>query len=193
MTQRNLLEVDWSKIPAPSDDGGAAHLKGMSVPPVSLLATNDTSVKLSALRGRTVVFAYPRTGEPGKIALVDDWDMIPGARGCTPQTCAFRDLFAELKAAGAAQVYGLSTQSNDYQTEMASRLHLPFPVLSDEKLEMTSALKLPTMEVAGLTLIKRLALIIDDARITHVFYPVFPPDRNAGDVLDWLKANPAKA
>ena len=193
MTQRNLLEVDWSKIPAPSDDGGAAHLKGMSVPPVSLLATNDTSVKLAALRGRTVVFAYPRTGEPGKIALVDDWDMIPGARGCTPQTCAFRDLFAELKAAGAAQVYGLSTQSNDYQTEMASRLHLPFPVLSDEKLEMTSALKLPTMEVAGLTLIKRLALIIDDARITHVFYPVFPPDRNAGDVLDWLKANPAKA
>ncbi|MBR0717488.1 peroxiredoxin [Bradyrhizobium liaoningense] len=193
MIQRNLLEVDWSKIPAPSDDGGAAHLKGMTVPPVSLLATDDTSVKLSALRGRTVVFAYPRTGEPGKIALVDDWDMIPGARGCTPQTCAFRDLFAELKAAGAAYVYGLSTQSNEYQTEMASRLHLPFPVLSDEKLEMTRALKLPTMEVAGLTLIKRLALIIDDACITHVFYPVFPPDRNAGDVLDWLKANPAKS
>ncbi|MBR0829560.1 peroxiredoxin [Bradyrhizobium manausense] len=193
MTQRNLLEVDWSKIPAPSDDGGAAHLKDMTVPPVSLLATNDTSVKLSVLRGRTVVFAYPRTGEPGKIALVDDWDMIPGARGCTPQTCAFRDLFAELKAAGAAHVYGLSSQSNEYQTEMASRLHLPFPVLSDEKLEMTRALKLPTMEVAGLTLIKRLALIVDDARITHVFYPVFPPDRNAGDVLDWLKANPAKA
>jgi peroxiredoxin (alkyl hydroperoxide reductase subunit C) len=189
---KNLLEVDWSKIPAPTDDGGAAHLKGMTLPPVNLLATNDTSVKLAALRGRTVVFAYPRTGEPGKISLVDDWDMIPGARGCTPQTCAFRDLFAELKAAGAAQVYGLSTQSNEYQTEMASRLHLPFPVLSDEKLEMTRALKLPTMEVAGLTLIKRLALIIDDARITHVFYPVFPPDRNAGDVLDWLKANPAK-
>ena len=142
------------------------------------------------MRGRTVVFAYPRTGEPGKIALVDDWDMIPGARGCTPQTCAFRDLFAELKAAGAAHVFGLSTQSNAYQTEMASRLHLPFPVLSDEKLALTRALKLPTMEVAGLTLIKRLALIIDDACITHVFYPVFPPDRNAGDVLDWLKANP---
>jgi peroxiredoxin (alkyl hydroperoxide reductase subunit C) len=192
MNQRNLLDVDWSKIPAPSDDGGAAHLKGMMVPPVSLLATDDTSVALSSLRGRTVVFAYPRTGEPGKIALVDDWDMIPGARGCTPQTCAFRDLFAELKAAGAAQVFGLSTQSNHYQTEMASRLHLPFPVLSDEKLELTHALKLPTMGVAGLTLIKRLALIIDDARITHVFYPVFPPDRNAGDVLDWLKANPAK-
>jgi peroxiredoxin len=192
MTQRNLLEVDWARIPAPADDGGAAHLKGMTLPPVSLLATADTPVALSALRGRTVVFAYPRTGEPGKIALVDDWDMIPGARGCTPQTCAFRDLFAELKAAGAAQVFGLSTQSNAYQTEMASRLHLPFPVLSDEKLVLTRALNLPTMEVAGLRLIKRLALIVDDARITHVFYPVFPPDRNAGDVLDWLKANPAK-
>jgi peroxiredoxin (alkyl hydroperoxide reductase subunit C) len=193
MTQKNLLEVDWSLIPAPSDDGGAAHLKGMTLPAISLLATDDTSVTLSALSGRTVVFAFPRTGEPGKISLVDDWDMIPGARGCTPQTCAFRDLFAELKGAGAAQVFGLSTQSNAYQTEMASRLHLPFPVLSDEKLALTRALKLPTMEVAGLTLIKRLALIVDDAEITQVFYPVFPPDRNAGDVLDWLKANPAKA
>jgi peroxiredoxin len=116
--------------------------------------------------------------------------MIPGARGCTPQTCAFRYLFAELKAAGARHVFGLSTQSNEYQTEMASRLHLPFPVLSDEKLALTQALDLPTMDVAGLTLIKRMALIIDDARITHVFYPVFPPDRNAGDVLAWLKQNP---
>ena len=193
MNQRNLLEVDWSKIPAPVDDGGAAHLVGMTIPPVSLRATDDTMVTLSALSGRSVVFGYPRTGEPGKIALVDDWDMIPGARGCTPQTCAFRDLFAELKAAGASHVFGLSTQDNAYQTEMASRLHLPFPVLSDEKLERTSALRLPTMDAAGLTLIKRLTLIIDDARITHVFYPVFPPDRNASDVLDWLKANPAKS
>ena len=192
MVQRNLLEVDWSQIPAPSDDGAAAHLEGMTLPAISLLATDDTSVTLSSLSGRIVVFAYPRTGEPGKIALVDDWDMIPGARGCTPQTCAFRDLFAELKAAGASHVFGLSTQSNAYQTEMASRLHLPFPVLSDEKLALTRALKLPTMEVAGLTLIKRLTLVVDDARITHVFYPVFPPDRNASDVLDWLKANPAK-
>jgi peroxiredoxin (alkyl hydroperoxide reductase subunit C) len=138
-----------------------------------------------------VVFAYPRTGEPGKIALVDDWDMIPGARGCTPQTCAFRDLFAELKAAGAALVFGLSTQSNAYQTEMASRLHLPFPVLSDETLKLTRALDLPTMEVAGLILMKRLALVIDNGRITQTFYPVFPPDRNAADVLAWLKENPA--
>jgi peroxiredoxin len=190
MSQSNLLDVDWSKIPAPADDGGAKHLVGMRIPPLDLLATDDTSVTLSALPGRIVVFGYPRTGEPGKIGLVDDWDMIPGARGCTPQTCAFRDLFAELKAAGAAHVFGLSTQDNAYQTEMASRLHLPFPVLSDEKLLLTRALKLPTMEVAGLTLIKRLALIIDDGRIAHVFYPVFPPDRNAGDVLEWLKDNP---
>jgi peroxiredoxin len=189
MNQRNLMEVDWSQIPAPVDDGGAAHLAGRPLPSVSLVATDDTTVDLSTLKGRTVVFAYPRTGEPGKIALVDDWDMIPGARGCTPQTCSFRDLFAELKAAGAAHVFGLSTQSNAYQTEMASRLHLPFPVLSDEKLELSRALNLPTMEVAGLTLIKRLALIIDDSRISHVFYPVFPPDRNAGDVLEWLKDN----
>ncbi|WP_166294461.1 peroxiredoxin [Bradyrhizobium sp. 2S1] len=192
MSQSSLTDVDWSKIPPPTDDGGAAHLTGMTIRPVTLRATNDTSVTLSALEGRTVVFAYPRTGEPGKIGLVDDWDMIPGARGCTPQTCAFRDLFAELKAAGAAQVFGLSTQSNAYQTEMASRLHLPFPVLSDEALELTKALRLPTMSVAGLTLIKRLALVIDDARITQVFYPVFPPDRNADDVLGWLREHPVK-
>ncbi|MEN3290184.1 MAG: hypothetical protein V7634_4484 [Bradyrhizobium sp.] len=190
MNQKNLHDVDWSKIPAPDDDGAAAHLVGMTIPPVGLRATDDTMVTLSQLEGRTVVFGYPRTGEPNKVSLVEDWDMIPGARGCTPQTCSFRDLFGELKAAGASHVFGLSTQSNDYQIEMASRLHLPFPVLSDEKLELTSALDLPTMEVAGLTMIKRLALIVDDARITHVLYPVFPPDRNAGDVLAWLKDNP---
>ncbi|MBR0695925.1 peroxiredoxin [Bradyrhizobium lablabi] len=192
MAQPNLLDVDWSKIPAPVDDGGAAHLAGMTIPNVSLRATNDTSVALATLEGRTVLFAYPRTGEPGKIGLVDDWDLIPGARGCTPQTCSFRDLFSELKAAGVNHVFGLSTQSNAYQTEMASRLHLPFPVLSDEALQLTRALNLPTMSVAGQTLIKRLALIIDDARITHLFYPVFPPDRNAGDVLEWLKTHPQK-
>lgn len=190
--QKDLLSVDWSQIPAPEDDGAARHLIGARLPPVALLATDDSTVTLSELSGRTVVFGYPRTGEPGKIALVDDWDMIPGARGCTPQTCAFRDLFADLKAAGAGHVFGLSTQGNAYQSEMAGRLHLPFPVLSDESLALTRALDLPTMEVAGLVMIKRLALIVDDGRITHVFYPVFPPDRNAGDVLAWLKANPRK-
>jgi peroxiredoxin len=190
MNQSNLLDVDWSQIPAPSDDGGAAHLVGVKLPDIALRATDDSVVTLAALAGRTVVFGYPRTGEPGKIALVDDWDMIPGARGCTPQTCAFRDLFAELKAAGAQHVFGLSTQSNAYQAEMAARLHLPFPVLSDEDLGLSQALSLPTLQVAGLTLIKRIALIIDEGIIRHVFYPVFPPDRNAAEVLDWLKANP---
>jgi peroxiredoxin len=190
MNQPNLMGVDWSKIPAPVDDGAAKHLAGAKIPPVALPATDDTSVTLAALPGRAVLFAYPRTGEPGKISLVDDWDMIPGARGCTPQTCAFRDLFKDLKDAGAQHVFGISTQDSAYQREMVERLHVPFQVLSDSALAFTRALKLPSMDVAGLTLIKRLALIIDDARITHVFYPVFPPDRNAGDVLAWLQANP---
>ena len=187
--QRDLLNVDWSLIPAPVDDGAAAHLPGTAIPSVSLTATEGRSVDLSKLSGRTVVFAYPRTGEPGKPALVDDWDMIPGARGCTPQTCSFRDLFADLRAAGANHVFGLSTQDPAYQREMAERLHLPFPVLSDEKLALTHALKLPSMQVAGMTMIKRLAWISDNGRITHVLYPVFPPDRNGPDVLAWLTAN----
>jgi peroxiredoxin (alkyl hydroperoxide reductase subunit C) len=172
------------------DDGAAAHLKGAAVPHVPLKATDAAMVDLSALQGRVVVFAFPRTGEPGKPSLVDDWDLIPGARGCTPQTCSFRDLFEDLRGAGADHVFGLSTQDHAYQRAMAERLHLPFTVLSDETLALTRALDLPTMQVAGLTLIKRLALIVDDGRITHLFYPVFPPDRNGGDVLAWLKDNP---
>jgi peroxiredoxin len=190
MNQPNLMGVDWSKIPAPVDDGAAGHLVGMKIPPVTLPATDGTSVTLASLPGRVVLFAYPRTGEPGKISLVDDWDMIPGARGCTPQTCAFRDLFKDLREAGARHVFGISTQDTAYQREMVERLHVPFQVLSDSALAMTRALKLPSMDVAGLTLIKRLALVIDDAAIAHVFYPVFPPDRNAGDVLMWLQENP---
>lgn len=190
MNQPNLMDVDWSKIPAPTDDGAAKHLTGMKLPPVASQATDGSSVTLSSLPGRVVLFAYPRTGEPGKIGLVDDWDMIPGARGCTPQTCAFRDLFKDLKDAGAQHVFGLSTQDTAYQRAMVDRLHVPFPVLSDSDLALTRALDLPSMDVAGQTLIKRLALIVDDATITHVFYPVFPPDRNAGDVLAWLQANP---
>lgn len=189
-TQPNLMGVDWSKIPAPQDDGAARHLTGRRLPAVSLAATDSSRVDLSALAGRTVVFAYPRTGVPGQISLVDDWDMIPGARGCTPQSCAFRDLFQELQQAGADRVFGLSTQDTAYQREMAERLHLPFPVLSDAELALTTAARLPTMLVAGLTLIRRLALVVDDGVVTTVFYPVFPPDRNAGDVLAWLQANP---
>ncbi len=185
----NLLQVDWSKIPAPTDDGGTKHLTGMQVSDVPLAATDGTQVSLGKLAGRVIVFAYPRTGEPGKPSLVGDWDTIPGARGCTPQTCAFRDLHKVMIAAGAARVSGLSTQDPAYQHEAAERLHLPFPLLSDEKLALTKALRLPTMQVSGMTLIKRLALVIDDGTIGKVFYPVFPPDRNADDVLAWLEQN----
>jgi peroxiredoxin len=188
--QPNLLQVDWSKIPAPQDDGAARHLEGAMLPDLALPATDGRSVSLARCQGRTVVYAYPRMGKPGQIALVDGWDEIPGARGCTPQSCAFRDHFGELKAAGVAQVFGLSTQDTAYQAEAVTRLHLPFAILSDERLSLTRALGLPTLEVAGLSLLKRLAMVTDDGRITKVFYPVFPPDRNAGDVLAWLKVNP---
>lgn len=192
MNQPNLMDVDWSKIPAPADDGAAKHLVGMAIPQVALSATDGSTVTLSSLDGRVVLFAYPRTGEPGKISLVDDWDMIPGARGCTPQACSFRDLHKVLVAAGATAVYGLSTQETDYQQEVVGRLQLPFPLLSDAKLELVRALKLPTMQAGGLTLHKRFALVIDDGRITKVFYPVFPPDQNAADVQAWLEANPRR-
>jgi peroxiredoxin len=190
--QPNLLAVDWSKIPAPHDDGSARHLEGASVPDLALPATDGRAVSLAKCNGRTVVYAYPRMGKPGQIALVDGWDEIPGARGCTPQSCAFRDHFRELTSAGASQVFGLSTQDTAYQAEAVARLHLPFAILSDERLAFSRALRLPTMEVAHLTLLKRLAMVIDDAHITKVFYPVFPPDRNAENVLAWLKANPRR-
>jgi peroxiredoxin len=186
----DLLEVDWSIIPAPVDDGGARHLEGLHAPDLPLPATDGSTVSLGSLAGRVVVYAYPRTGRPGQISIVEDWDMIPGARGCTPQSCAFRDHHGELLAASVSHVFGLSTQDTGYQREAVERLHLPFPLLSDKKLELTRALRLPTMEVAGFVLLKRLALVLDDRRITKVFYPVFPPDRNAGDVLSWLRANP---
>jgi peroxiredoxin len=191
--QPNLMGVDWSKIPAPVDDGAARHLAGRMVPDVPLPATDGAAVSLARLPGTTVIFAYPRTGEPGKPSLAPDWDQIPGARGCTPQTCAFRDTHAELKVAGADHVFGLSTQDTAFQQEAAQRLHLPFPLLSDDKLALARALELPTMEVAGHMLFKRFALVIESGRIVKVFYPVFPPDRNAADVLAWLKERRGRA
>jgi peroxiredoxin len=179
---------DWSTIPAPKDDGAASHLSGMAIPSVPLSSTDATKVDLSLLRGRVVVYTYPRTGRPG-IPNPDGWDLIPGARGCTPQTCAFRDHFAELKALGVRHLFGLSTQDTAYQREAAERLHLPFPILSDEQFILTEAMRLPTFESNGMRLVKRLTLVINDGVVEHVFYPVFPPDRNASDVLDWLKAN----
>ena len=188
--QDNLYELP-KDLPVPQDDGACAHLAGSKLPAVTLRSTAGASVDLSRLAGRTVVYCYPRTGKPDQ-EMPEGWNAIPGARGCTPQSCAFRDHYQELKRAGAAQVYGLSAQDTAYQREAVERLHLPFELLSDEKLELARALRLPTFEVAGVTLIKRLTLIIDDGVVTKVFYPVFPPDANAAEVERWLLANPKR-
>lgn len=184
-----LMTVDWSSLPVPEDDGAARHLPGTPMPSLSLVSTRGDAVSLRDLPGRTVLFAYPMTGGPG-VAVPEGWDMIPGARGCTPQSCAFRDHFRVLTEAGADHVFGLSTQDTVAQQEAAERLHLPFALLSDAQLALACALRLPVMEVAGMRLLRRLALVIDDGVITTVFYPVFPPDRNASDVLAWLKEHP---
>ncbi|MDQ6943232.1 MAG: peroxiredoxin [Candidatus Eremiobacteraeota bacterium] len=179
----NTLPPD---LPAPVDDGAAAHLAGTPLPHVALAATDGRTVDLASMPGTVVVFAYPRTGRPGEPSLVENWDQIPGARGCTPHTCGFRDVHAEFTALGA-RVFGLSTQETTYQREMVERLHVPFPVLSDAELALTRALRLPTINVAGQTLLKRIAWIARDGAIARVFYPVFPPDRNAADVLAALR------
>jgi peroxiredoxin len=178
---------DWSAIPSPIDDGAASHLVGMRMPSIPLTATDGTSVDLSTQPGLVVVYAYPRTGIPG-IENPAGWDLIPGARGCSPQSCAFRDRFADLKALGVNHLFGLSTQDTAYQREAANRLQLPFPILSDEHLRLAGALRLPTFQTSGMTLLKRITLVIRDGKIEHVFYPVFPPDRNASDVIAWLTA-----
>ena len=187
MTQAALASVDWSTLPAPVDDGAAAHLAGMRLPAVALPATDGRVVDLSALRGLVVVYAYPKTGHPGE-ALPDGWDAIPGARGCTPQSCAFRDHFAELRGLGVDHLFGLSTQSTAWQAEMAARTHLPFAILSDAGLRLADALGLPRLEVAGEVLLRRLTLICRDGVIEEVIYPVFPPDANAAKVVARLRA-----
>ena len=185
----SFATVDWSKLPVPVDDGAAYHLSGLRAADVALPSTAGGTVSLARMPGRTVLFVYPMTGTPG-VALPDGWDEIPGARGCTPHACAFRDLHAELTQAGASAVFGLSTQTLAEQQATVERLHLPFPLLSDADLALARAMDLPQMEVAGKPMIKRMALILDDGIVRHVFYPVFPPDRNAGDVLAWLTAHP---
>jgi peroxiredoxin len=173
---------------APQDDGAARHLAGLKLPSVPLTATDSAQVDLSKLSGRTVVYIYPRTGVPGR-QMPEGWDAIPGARGCTPQSCGFRDHFAELKRLGVAQLFGLSTQDSAYQSEAVTRLHLPFPILSDATFALTRAIRLPTFVVEGMTLLKRMALVIDDGVISKVFYPVFPPDQSAAEVTAWLAAH----
>ncbi len=182
MADFNTLPSD---LPRPTDDGGCDHLPGMALPRLTLPSSSGRAVDLAHLKeGRTVLYCYPMTGVPGS-SMPDGWDLVPGARGCTPQACTFRDHTSEIENFSAT-VFGLSTQTQDYQREMATRLHLPFEVLSDAELRFATGLRLPTFEIDGMRLIKRLTLIVRDGRIEHVFYPVFPPDESASQVVRWL-------
>jgi peroxiredoxin len=174
-------------LPVPRDDGAADHLRGMLLPAVGLPATDGTVVRLDELPGRSVVFAYPRTGRPGEEPPGGEagWNAIPGARGCTPEACSFRDEIDRFRELGV-RVFGVSTQDTEYQREAVERLRLSYPLLSDERLELTRALRLPTFEVEGMTLMRRLTLIVVEGRIEDVVYPVFPPDRGAALALERL-------
>lgn len=184
MTNLNELPTD---LPRPVDDGACAHLVGMVLPHLELLSTSGRLVDIGALLpGRTIIYSYPMTGVPGQ-SLPIDWDVIPGARGCTPQSCSFRDHHADLAALGVG-VFGLSSQTSAYQQEMVQRLHLPFEVLSDADLLLARTLRLPTFSVDGMQLIKRLTLVVLDGVIEHVFYPVFPPNESAEEVVRWLRS-----
>ena len=185
--QTNLNELP-ANLPRPTDDGGARHLKGMAMPDLELPSTANRRVNLSKIGApRVVIYAYPMTGRPDR-QLPKGWDDIPGARGCTPETCGFRDHHKDL-AKLHTEVFGVSTQDTPYQQEMVKRLEVPFEVLSDDHLLLTRALNLPTFTVDGMTLMKRLTLVVKNGRIEHVFYPVFPPDKHAEEVIAWLKAH----
>lgn len=176
-------------LPVPQDDGAAAHLTALRLPALTLPASDGSTVELAALgQGRTVLYVYPLTGRPG-VDLPEGWDAIPGARGCTAEACGFRDHHEDLREAGAARVYGLSSQPGDYQRELVDRLRLPFAMLADPGFSVRDALGLPTFSAGGMTLYRRLTVIITDGAIEHVFYPVFPPDQHAGEVIDWLRAH----
>ena len=174
-------------LPVPQDDGGANHLSGRSLPSVPLPSTGGRSIELEDLKGYTVIYVYPMTGRPG-VALPDGWEAVPGARGCTPQSCGFRDHYADLQTFDAS-LFGVSAQTTAYQLEAKQRLGLPYELLSDTHFQLKEALSLPTFEVEERELYKRLTLIVKDLKIVKVFYPVFPPDRNAADVLAWFQAN----
>lgn len=191
MRSDNLYELP-KNLQEPTDDGAARHLPGMVVPPVVMVSTSGRRVSLAEVsqHGRVVVYCYPRTGQPDKNPP-PGWDDVPGARGCTPQSCGFRDIYSEFRALGA-EVFGLSVQDTDYQRELVQRIHLPFEVLSDADHELTRVLRLPTFVIQGNTLLKRTTLVLHQGRIEKVFYPVFPPDKNAREVLEWLRANAAQ-
>jgi peroxiredoxin len=173
-------------LPVPIDDGACTHLQGSTTPPVRLRSSSGRLVDLAELRATVVIYVYPRIGAPDR-PPPEGWDAIPGARGCTPQSCRFRDLATEFKSLGT-QLFGLSTQPSTYQHDAAQRLQLPFELLSDDQLELTHAWALPTFTVDGDVLLKRLTLVIRDRAVVKVFYPVFPPTLNADEVLRWLKS-----
>ncbi|MBV8930659.1 MAG: peroxiredoxin [Mycobacteriaceae bacterium] len=179
-------------LPVPHDDGRAVHLPGLRMPELVLSSSDGGSVDLAALpRGRTVIYLYPLTGRPG-VDLPEGWDSIPGARGCSTEACSFRDHYGELQRAGAAEIYGMSSQSPEYQAEVVERLRLPFRMLSDPDLAAADAIDLPTFGAAGYDrLYARLTLIVNDGTIEHVFYPIFPPNAHAEQVVDWFVKNPA--
>jgi peroxiredoxin len=187
MRRKDNLYTIPRNLPIPIDDGACDHLLGMKIPPVPLLSTKGEIVDLANSIDRTVVYCYPRTGQPDQDPP-HGWNEIPGARGCTPQSCAFKDHYQELQVF-RTKVFGLSTQDTSYQREAVERLHLPFELLSDEKLEFANSLRLPTFEIESMTLIKRLTLIIKNGQIEKVFYPVFRPSENAEEVIDWLSQN----
>lgn len=194
MTRTDNLYSLPADLPVPVDDGACDHLRGSMLPSIALSATSGASVDLTK-EGRPwlVVYCYPRTGRPGEAPdTLAAWNAIPGARGCTPQSCAYRDHYNELAALGAT-VYGLSTQDSEYQREAAQRLHLPFPLLSDSELQFARALRLPTFTFAGREFIKRLTLIVRSGRIEEVLYPVFPPDADAAGVVAWLQSQQSTA
>jgi peroxiredoxin len=179
-----------SQLPVPVDDGAADHLPGLAVPPVALPSTSGESIAIDDLGpGRTVLYVYPLTARPGR-DLPDGWDTIPGARGCTPEACDFRDHHEELLDAGATGVFGISAQDTDYQREVVDRLRLPFAMLSDTQLRLAALLRLPTFQAGGMTLFKRITLVIRDGVVEHLFYPVFPPGAHAREVLAWLRSTP---
>lgn len=184
------MSADFGQLPAdlpvPEDDGGANHLPGSSLPELALPSTQGGSLDLAqSAAGLLVAYVYPRTGVPGQ-PLPDGWDDIPGARGCTPQSCSYRDAVAEFAALGA-EIIGISAQGHAEQLEFAQREHIPFPLLSDSGLHLAEHLRLPTFEVSGMTLYKRLTFAAEAGEIIKAFHPVFPPDRNAGEVLAWLR------
>lgn len=183
----NVYEIPPG-LPIPQDDGSTDHLKGLRLPTVSLKATNGTTINFGDIFSRLIIYCYPMTGQPN-VALPDGWDQIPGARGCTPQSCSFRDHYQELQALGA-EVVGLSVQTTEYQKEMVDRLHLPFPVVSDSDYQFQKALNMPTFIAAGMTLLKRVTLIANHGVIEAVHYPIFPSDSDPGWVIDHLKKHP---